>query len=208
MNKEVILVGYSGHAYVAAEALLASGKKLAGYLEKKPLLNNPFNLAYLGFEENENILRQLVEVEFFPAIGNNKIRAMVYYQLLKAGKTFINAIHPSANVSQYIESGSGILICRGSNINPFASIGNGVIINTGAIIEHECMIADFAHIAPGAVMAGNVSVGAYSFIGANAVIKEGVKIGANVIVGAGAVVLNEVTDNQTVVGNPAKIIIK
>jgi len=208
VSKEVILVGYSGHAYVAAEALLASGKKLAGYLEKKPLVNNPFNLDYLGFEENEKILEQLSDFEFFPAIGSNSIRAKVYNLLLKASKTFINAIHPSANISKYTELGSGILICRGSNINPFASIGNGVIINTGAIIEHEGKVADFAHVAPGAVMAGNVSVGAYSFIGANAVIKEGVKVGSNVIIGAGAVVLNDVPDNQIVVGNPAKIIIK
>ena len=208
MKKEVILVGYSGHAYVAAEALLASGMELAGYLEKHALAYNPFDIAYLGFEEDDEVLQKLINYEFFPSIGSNNIRAKVCSTLLKAGKTFANAVHPAANVSTYAVLGSGILICRGSNINPLASIGNGVIINTGAIIEHECKIADFAHIAPGAVMAGNVSVGAYSFIGANAVIKEGVKVGSNVIVGAGAVLLNDVPDNQIVVGNPAKIIIK
>ncbi len=208
MKKEVILVGYSGHAYVVAEALIASGMKLVGYLEKQVLENNPFDLSYLGFEENEQILQQLFEFEFFPAIGSNSIRAKVYIKLLKAGKTFTNAFHPAANISKYAEIGTGILICRGSNINPFVSIGNGVIINTGAIIEHECKVAEFAHIAPGAVLAGNVSVGAYSFIGANAVVKEGVRIGSNVIIGAGAIVLSDIPDNQTVVGNPAKILMR
>ena len=208
MIKEVILVGYSGHAYVAAEALLASGMKLAGYLEKHALAYNPFDLAYLGFEEDDEVLQKLINYEFFPSIGSNNIRAKVCSQLLKAGKTFTNAVHPAANVSTYAVLGSGILICRGSNINPLTKIGNGVIINTGAIIEHECKIADFAHIAPGAVLAGNVHVGAYSFIGANSVVKEGVKIGENVIVGAGAVVLNNIPDNQIVVGNPVKIIRK
>jgi len=57
-------------------------------------------------------------------------------------------------------------------------------------------------------LAGNVHVGEFSFFGANAVIREGVKIGKNVLVGAGSVVIKDVPDNQIVVGNPAKILIR
>ena len=41
---------------------------------------------------------------------------------------------------------------------------------------------------------------------ANAVIIGGITIGNNAKIGAGSVVINDVPDNATVVGNPARII--
>ena len=207
-NKKIILIGYSGHAFVAADAILQAGYNLAGYLEKQEQLFNPYQLNYLGFEEDKTVIETLGQYAFFPAIGNNLIRRKVFSSMKNQGFEFINAIHPKANLSLNIQIGNGTLICQGVNINPLAAIGQGVIVNTGAVIEHECCLNNFVHIAPGAVLAGNVSVGENSFIGANAVIKQGVKIGKNVVVGAGAVVLYDLKDDQTYVGNPAKILLK
>ena len=52
----------------------------------------------------------------------------------------------------------------------------------------------------------NVKVGAKTHIGIGASIKQNVVIGKSVIVGAGAVVLDDLPDNCTAVGVPAKII--
>ena len=43
------------------------------------------------------------------------------------------------------------------------------------------------------------------WIGDSAIICKGVTIGKNSIIGAGAVVLNDVGENEVVVGNPARI---
>ncbi|HPN57619.1 MAG TPA: DapH/DapD/GlmU-related protein, partial [Chitinophagaceae bacterium] len=75
-------------------------------------------------------------------------------------------------------------------------------------IDHECIIGDFTHIAPGAVLCGNVKVGRNTFIGANSVIRQGIIIGDNVTIGAGTVVVKDVPDGATVVGNPAKNLVK
>jgi len=206
--KKVVLIGYSGHAYVAAEVIQLAGFQLAGYLEKNKMGLNPFDLEYLGYEGDENIMRSLDNHFFFPAIGSNIIRRKIVESLEKSKYHFINAIHPKANISSKVVIGDGTLVCQGANINPLAQIGKAVIINTAAIIEHECKIGDFAHIAPGAVLAGNVSIGRASFIGANAVVKQGISVGENVIIGAGAVVLNDIPDNVSFVGNPAKILLK
>lgn len=207
-EKDIILLGYSGHAYVAIEVLILNGYNIIGYLEKKENSGNPFNLKYLGFERDEATLQKIKGLKIFPAIGENKIRKGIIDFLEGKGFRSQTIIHPRAILSGYESIGDGCLVCKGVNINPLAEIGKGVILNTGCIIEHECKIEDFAHIAPGAVLSGNVKVGEGSFIGANAVVKQGIKIGKNSIIGAGSVVLKDVPDEATYVGNPANRLLK
>jgi acetyltransferase-like isoleucine patch superfamily enzyme len=85
-------------------------------------------------------------------------------------------------------------------------IKTGVICNTAAVIEHEVKIGEYTFVGPNATLLGAVEVGSFSFIGANSVIKQGVKIGNNVTIGAGTVVLRDIANNQTVVGNPQRVI--
>jgi len=205
-RNQIVLIGYSGHALVAAEVLMQLGYTIYGYMDKSKLLNNPLSIPYLGFEGNEEDLKKLKGTPVFPSIGDNAIRRKVFELLASNNFEQPNAISPKANISSFCSIGIGTLVCQGACINPFAKIGKAVIINTGAIIEHECSIGDYSHIAPGAVLAGNVAVGKNSFVGANAVIKQGITIGENVVVGAGAVVLKNIPDNSVYAGNPAKSI--
>lgn len=206
-NKIIVLIGYSGHALVAAEVLMHLGYTICGYLDKKDTPKNLLNIPYLGFEANDSDLHKIKGIPVFPAIGNNAIRRHVFEFLASKNFEQPHAISPRTNISSFASIGAGVLICQGACISPFAKIGNAVIVNTGSIIEHECKVSDYAHIAPGAVLAGNVTIGRNSFIGANAVIKQGVIIGDNAVVGAGAVVLQNIPDNSTFIGNPAKRII-
>ncbi|RYG46799.1 MAG: acetyltransferase [Chitinophagaceae bacterium] len=204
--KKVALFGYSGHAFVVAEALLLCGYQIAGYYDRKEVAENPFNLPYLGSENNSVVLsnfRSFAEAAAL-CIGDNTIRRKIFELLQEIDIRSIVVQHPAAIVSGLATVGAGTFIAAGSIVNPLAKIGKGAILNTGCIIEHECSISDFTHIAPGAVLAGNVTVGENSFIGANSVIKQGITIGKNVIIGAGSVVLKDVPDNETRAGNPAK----
>ncbi|MEI6346609.1 MAG: acetyltransferase [Bacteroidota bacterium] len=203
--KKVALIGYSGHAYVVADILLDMGYSIVGYFEKQEAKSNPYNIQYLGFDKEIDFSEYLKnDIYIFPAIGDNKIRQKVISFFRANSFPMINAISPSANISSNVTIGSGSLVCQGACINPFAKIADGVIINTGAIIEHECEVESYAHIAPGAVLAGNVRVGKGSFIGANSFVKQGIFIGNNVIIGAGSVIINNISENEVWVGNPAK----
>jgi sugar O-acyltransferase (sialic acid O-acetyltransferase NeuD family) len=206
-NSPIFLIGYSGHAFVAADCLISAKLNVSGYFDSKKKSLNPYQLQYYGQENTDAALTLLKENACFISIGNNRIRDKVYYSLQeKSIENFVNAIHASAVISPNAKLGKGILVSANAVINSLALIGTGVICNTGSIIEHECKIGNFAHIAPGAVLAGNVTVGERTFIGANSVVKQGITIGKDVTVGAGTVIIKDIPDGATVVGNPGRII--
>jgi len=198
---KIIIIGYSGHAFVAVDIFRKNEMNILGYCDIEEKEHNPFGLEYLGSEKKYTFNK----VAAFVGVGDNTLRKKIMQQLLPK-VDFANAIHPSSQIGYGTEIRKGTLIASNTVLNPFSKIGQGVIINTGAIVEHECGISDFVHIAPGAVLAGNVKVGNQTFIGANAVVKQGIKIGKNVTIGAGAVIIKDIPDNSVVVGNPGRII--
>lgn len=201
---KTLIIGYSGHAFVVIDAAIKSGKNIIGYSEKNESIKNPFNLNYIGFEEDNDFQGWNKGFDFVLGIGNNLIREKNFRLLNSKQENIKTVFHPSAIIGSNVEIEAGTFIAAGAMINPLAKIGKATIINTGSIIEHECYIGNFTHIAPGAVLAGNVKVGERAFIGANSVIKEGVTIGDDVIVGAGTVVINDILSGNKVVGNPGR----
>lgn len=204
-NQEVIIIGYSGHAFVVCDILLSQNIDILGYCDNEKKVANPYNLEFLGKESEKSAHEKLLVKNYFTAIGNNIIRRKINEYLEKAtNRPSINAIHAKSSISLTAKLGNGIMVGDGSIINACSEIGDGVICNTQSVIEHECKIGSYSHIAPGAVLCGNVKVGINTFIGARVVVKQDVKIGDNVIVGAGTVVIRDIPNNVTVVGNPQK----
>ncbi|MCX7591402.1 MAG: serine acetyltransferase [Kiritimatiellae bacterium] len=101
---------------------------------------------------------------------------------------------------------SRCVIGRGADFGPeFVLIHSlGVVINSSVrggrriLVEHLVTIGAEKNEAP--VLGDNV------FIGAGAKILGGVKIGNNVKIGANAVVVDDIPDNCTAVGIPAKVV--
>lgn len=204
LDREVVLLGYSGHAYVVADAALSAGINLKYYAEKAEQVKDPFYLKYIGDENDNNFKGWNSRIDFILGVGDNGIRMKIAKFVNSKGGNLINVIHPKANISKKVSIGNGVFVGSGACINPLVDIQKYSIINTGSIVEHECTVGMGSHIAPGALLAGNVKVGNNTFIGANSVIKEGVTIGDNVIIGAGSVIINDVESNKKVVGNPSR----
>jgi sugar O-acyltransferase (sialic acid O-acetyltransferase NeuD family) len=205
--KELIIIGYSGHAFVVCGILESWGYKVIGYCDNEEKDFNPFSLTYFQKETSETGLAALSKYDFFIGIGNNKIRKDIYTELESRNLLPVNALHPSAVIDYTAGiAPHGVMIAPNVSINALAKIGAGAICNTRSVIEHQCVVGSFAHIAPGAILCGNVTVGENSFVGAGSVIRENITIGNNVIIGAGSVVVKDIPDDVKVMGNPARII--
>lgn len=206
LDNKVILIGYSGHAYVVADTAIENELHLLGYTDNRKVQSNPFELYYLGNEKENSFFDKNKGVKFLIGIGDNIIREKIFNFIVENNREIHTLISQSVSISKTACIGNGTFVNKNVSINAFAKIGNNVILNTSCVIEHDCVVGNSAHIAPGAVLAGNVSIGDRSFIGANAVVKQGVVIGKDVIVGAGSVVINNIPDGKKVVGNPIRII--
>ncbi len=205
-REETILIGYSGHGKVVAEAVIACQKKVAGYIDIEEKTDNPYGFPYLGGDDKFDELIEKGFKQFVLGVGDNKIRNRIAKRVVDLGGECITIIHPDAKVSHHVAIGDGTFIARGACINPFVNIGKYCIINTNASIDHDCWIEEAVHIAPASAIAGNTKIGKQAFIGLNATVIQGLNIGVDVIIGAGTVVVKDVVKNSTMVGNPAKIL--
>ncbi len=203
-DSPVVLLGYSGHGVVVADAAIAAGLPVQFYADLNPVASNPLSLEYLGYEGSEDFSGWGKGYRFILGTGDNRIRAKIADMVVSRGEALLNVLHPSSHISKIASLGKGIFVACNASVNPLAEIGDFCIINTGSVVEHECSLGKAVHVAPGAVMAGNVKVGDFSFIGANSVIRQGVQIGTGVLVGMGAAVIRNVGDGKTVAGNPAR----
>ena len=208
MKDKVLIYGASGHGKVIIDIVEREGRyKIVGILDDDPAIQGRALCGYpiLGGVDllNEGTYH---DCKLILAIGNNRARKRLWEKLRELGYELACAIHPSAQIARDVSIGPGTVIMANTAINSGSSVGGNAIINTGATIDHDCVIEDYVHISPGAHLAGNVKVGELTHIGIGVSVIQGVKIGKGVIIGTGAAVIDDIPDNVTAVGVPAKVI--
>ena len=203
-EKKLAIVGAGGHAKVVADTAECCDWDIVEVFDDNwPSIQFVGHWPVVG--DTHALLERLQEFDgVIVAIGNNDIRCMKMKELDNAGAMLITLIHPAATISRHATMGKGVVAFAGVVVNPGANVGDGSILNTGCSIDHDCILQECVHISPGARLAGTVHVGQLSWIGIGASVKQSVSIGSRVKVGAGAAVVNDVVDNMTVVGVPAK----
>lgn len=147
------------------------------------------------------------------AIANSNIRQKLAEKLTNDG---INIWTVKSQSTVIMDS---VIIGNGAALSPFVTIGANAIIgrcfhaNLYSYVEHDCVIGDFVTFAPRVSCNGNVHIEDHAYIGTGAVLRQGTPdkpliIGKGAIVGMGAVVTKDVPAGVTVIGNPARPLIK
>ena len=103
--------------------------------------------------------------------------------------------------------GRGDAVCAGAVVQPGARIGRHVIVDTRASVDHHGRVGDYAHLAV-AHLAGGASVGEGVFMALGSIVLPKIHVGDWATVGAGAVVTKDVVPGVTVVGIPAKPLVR
>ncbi|MBI2637994.1 NeuD/PglB/VioB family sugar acetyltransferase [Candidatus Peregrinibacteria bacterium] len=182
------------------------GFKVAGIFDKNSNVR-VFNLPVLGNDDSwERIHKEIQDLQVAIALDipllKEKLASQYGFENLATVISNSSYISPSATIQK------GSLVQRGVKIMPDARIGRVCKLNVNATVHHDCVVGDFCTLAPGCMLLGAVIIEERVFIGAGAIILPKVKVGRDSIIGAGAVVVDDVPAGITVVGVPARPLVK
>jgi len=205
---KLAVIGAGGHAKVVIDAIeqVNAAKspplEVAGVVDDQKVGQVFCNYSVVGAIED------LDADCFVVAIGDNAVRARIFKQLCDKGYQPVSIVHPSAIIAANVVIGAGTVIFAGAIINTATTVGANCIVNTAASVDHDCIVDNHVHVAPGCHLAGQIKVGEGTFLGIGTKVIPLIILGKNVIAGAGAVIVRNVADNETVVGVPARAIVK
>lgn len=186
------------------ELCLSQSLSVYGYIDE--VKRDNLKMPYLGTDaEAQDILMKYPEAVLHLTPENPALRQKLAKKYSIYNRAFVTLKDLSCVIPSSAEIGNGSVLQAGVVISSAVKIGKHVKINTGACVTHDVVIEDFVTISPRAVICGHVHIRAGAYIGANSVILGGLSVGKGAIIGAGAVVTKNISENVTVVGNPAKI---
>lgn len=207
MKKQKLILGAGGTGRTIAGVIFLEKDRL-GFLDDAHIdqtINEIPVIGPLSYLKEDSILTQHELIVGFGCTFMAQ-RQEVYEELISRGGRFFNAFHPNVYLDSTAEIGHGVLLASNCSVMPNAKVGNNCIICAHSSIDHDVNIGSNSYISPGVNLAGGSKVGMGTLIGMNASVLPGVSVGSGAIVGAGSVVREDVPDDATVAGVPARII--
>lgn len=204
----MIVVGASRHAKEIVQILTENKIKIISLFDN---VSKSLDAHFVGYHciNSFDDLKDFKTTDFCLALGGSRSRELLFNEFIKRGLNPSTVISSTSIIgNRNVNLGEGLNIMHFVFISDNTKIGKGCLINAFASIHHDTEIGEFSEISPRATLLGGVKIGDRTSIGSGAIILPDIRIGSDVVVGAGAVVTRNVSDNEKVVGIPAKPMFK
>lgn len=148
-----------------------------------------------------------VQAEVLVCVGSGIARERIVERLVHAGSRgvrFATVVDPSVRNPAGCPIGRGSIVLANVSITADATLGSHVVVMPNCTITHDDVLENYATLAAGVSLGGSVTVARGAYIGMNAAIMPGTRVGAHAVVGMGAAVLDNVPDEETWAGVPAR----
>jgi sugar O-acyltransferase (sialic acid O-acetyltransferase NeuD family) len=152
-----------------------------------------------------------LEADLVVGVGFPRVRAKILAGYLEHGNRFgyPNLIHPTATVdSRTVELGRGNAVTAGVAMTCDIRIADFNLFNLNATVGHDDVIGSYNVFNPSVNLSGGIRVGDRVLVGTGSQALENLTVGSDATIGAGAVVRTNVDPGVTVVGVPAKPIVR
>lgn len=211
---ELVILGAGGFGREVLAAAIENpsvGKEwnIGGFLDdsvdsaRKFLSENSIGLPVLGEISGHDPVEAFV---YICAIGDPITKLAICQALLIKGATFINLIHPTAQIGSRSKIGIGNILMYQAGLTVDVKIGNFVTINRFSSIGHDASIGDGCTLSSYCDVTGHAKLGKGVFMGSHAVLLPNASAGDFSKIGAGSIVLKHVNAKKTVLGVPAKVL--
>lgn len=204
--KDIYIIGASGFGREVAWLLEELSEwNIKGFIDDNETIQGEKINGITVIGTVDFLLGRKEETNVVIAIGNPKVRSMIY-EKLKFNKNilFPNIIAKNVRIDKTIKMGIGNIICSHSILTVNIELGNFNHVNLDCTVGHDVIMNDFITVYPSVNISGNVEIGNYCEIGTGTQIIQGKSIVDNVIIGAGAGVVKNIRESGTYVGCPVR----
>ena len=210
--KDIAIFGAGGFGREVAALIYAINKEnstwnIIGFFDdgvEKGTQISHYGIVLGGMDELNGWKKPL---DLAVAIGTPSSLKYVVERITNKNVSFPNVVHPDFLMSdpETFKIGKGNIIHRGCSSSCDVTIGNFNVINSNIGFGHDDVVGNYNVFMPSVGISGEVTFGDCNLVGVGSIILQQIIIGNNVRLGAGAVLMTKPKDDNTYIGNPAKV---